>query len=108
MRYISSMTTTQTVANSPSPSRRIAAEIRAEAARQGMSLRRLSLALGKSQPWVTRRISMTADVDMTFEELDDIARALSVSVGTLLAAADYAGAGSTNRYFETLDLPTAA
>lgn len=87
MRYIASMTTPQVVATSPSPSRRIAAEIRAEAARQGLSLRRMSLALGKSQPWMTRRVSITADVDMTLEELDLIAAVLGVTAGELLTRA---------------------
>lgn len=68
----------------------------------------MSLALGKSQPWMTRRISMSADVNITLEELDAIAGVLGVSVAKLLAAADYAGASNTNRYPLDSSLPEAA
>jgi transcriptional regulator with XRE-family HTH domain len=80
---------TQTTATAPGPSRRIAAEIRAELARQGLSSRRLALALGVSYQWVNRRISPKADVDLTFEEVDLIAGAIGVPATKLVVPAQW-------------------
>lgn len=91
-----------TVINIPqSPSRRIAAEVRAEAARQGISLREVARRLDVSQMWLSRRVKVTADVDLTFEELERIAAVLDVPVERLLGGwlSDKPhGAAVTNRY----------
>lgn len=71
------------------PSRRIAAEIRAELARRGITHRAFALMLGKNHMWVTRRIGMTAEQDLTLEELDLIARTLEVPTAKLIADAKW-------------------
>lgn len=97
-----------TVISIDSPSRRIAAEVRAEAARQGISLREVARRLDVSQMWLSRRVKVTADVDLTFEELDRIAGALGVSVDQLIANSGWLSdrphvAAVTNRYSLTFD-----
>lgn len=67
-----------------SASRLIAAEVRAEAARQGMSHRRLGIQMGVSYAWVNRRCSVGADVEISFEDAERLATALGVSVTQLL------------------------
>jgi transcriptional regulator with XRE-family HTH domain len=78
-----------TVTSIASPSRRIAAEIRAEAARQGVSIREVARRLEVSQMWLSRRVKVDGDVDMTFEELVRIAAALDVPLDRLLSAAGW-------------------
>lgn len=73
-----------TVTNIASPSRRIAAEVRAEAARQGVSIREIARRLGVSQMWISRRVKLNGDVDLTFEELVRIAEALGVPAERLM------------------------
>jgi transcriptional regulator with XRE-family HTH domain len=73
----------------PSPSRSIAAEVRAEVARQGLSLRKLALQLGVSHAWVTRRVSFGADVDLTLEDVDRLAAALGVPTTRLIVASHW-------------------
>lgn len=73
-----------TVTNIASPSRRAAAKIRAEAAYQGISLREVARRLGVSQMWLSRRVKVGADVDLTLEEIDRIAGALDVTAEQLL------------------------
>lgn len=87
-----------TVTSIDSPSRRLTAEIRAEAARQGISLREVSRRLEVSQMWVSRRVKVTADVNLTFEDLERIAGALDTSAEELLRAA---GWPVTHRYPNT-------
>lgn len=72
-------------------SARIAAEIRAEAARQGRSVRELARDMDVSQPWLSRRVSVTADVDLKVNEIEDIAAALGVPTRQLLTAAGWPG-----------------
>lgn len=67
------------------PSKLVAAEIRAEIARQGLSQRIVTSRLHVSGPWLSRRIGSTADVDLTFEDTVRIAEALNVSVQRLVA-----------------------
>lgn len=55
----------------------VAAEIRAQIARKGLSGRQLAFRLGKSQPWMSRRL--TGDVAFDVNELDQIAAVLGVS-----------------------------
>lgn len=81
--------TTQTVTAATPASRKIAAEIRAELARQGASHRRLAGALGVSYQWVNRRISVGADQPLTFEEVDRIAEILGVPTGKIIAASGW-------------------
>lgn len=88
------MTVTQIGDRAPqtsATSARIAAEIRAEAARQGLSIRQLARKMTVSQPWLSRRVSITADVDLKVNEIEQIADALTVPVGKLLAAAGWPG-----------------
>jgi hypothetical protein len=80
---------TQAAAATPAPSRRIAAEIRAELARQGISNRRLAVTMGVSYQWVNRRVGMHADVDLTFEEVDRIAAAIGVPTGRLVVSSGW-------------------
>jgi transcriptional regulator with XRE-family HTH domain len=84
---------TQTQVEVP-PSRRLAAEIRAELARRGLSNRRFAMMLGVNYMWVNRRIGMSANQDLTLEDLDRIAAALGVPTGQLVAAAKWAPWGS--------------
>lgn len=79
--------TTIAVRPSGGPSQRIAAEIRAELGRQQLSNRRLAMMIGGgvSYAWVNRRIS-SCDVDLTFEDVEKIAKALDVPVQRLVSA----------------------
>lgn len=75
----------------------IAAEIRAETARQGKSVREIARVMGVHQPWLSRRVSITADVDLKVNEIEDIADALGVPAGQLLNSAGWPGS-DTPRY----------
>lgn len=78
---------TQTVeASGAAPSRLVATEIRAELGRQQLSQRRLALMLGTNVAWINRRLSIAADVDLTFEDVQRIAKALDVPVQRLVSA----------------------
>ena len=69
-------------------SQRIAAEVRAEMARRGLSARRFALQLGVSNMWVNRRVGMHADQDLTLEDLERISSALGITWQKLLRDAD--------------------
>ena len=56
-------------------------------AKQGVGQSAVARRIGASVPWVQRRISMAADVAMTFEDLDAIAGAIGVDSSTVYAAA---------------------
>ena len=78
---------TQTVeASGAAPSRLVAREIRAELGRQQISQRRLALMTGTNYNWVNRRLAIDAPVDMTFEDVDRMAKALHVPVQRLVSA----------------------
>jgi transcriptional regulator with XRE-family HTH domain len=66
------------------PSRLVAAEIRAEMARQGMSQRRLATLIGTNYTWCQRRISVGAELELTVDDVQDIAEALGVPVQRLM------------------------
>lgn len=66
-------------------SRLIAAEIRAELARRGFTSRQFALQHGLNEMWLNRRIGRKASIDMTFEEVDQLAGMLDVDVQVLLA-----------------------
>jgi transcriptional regulator with XRE-family HTH domain len=68
------------------PSRAVAAEVRAEAARQGITQGQLAARMGVQQAWLSRRIGIRADVDITLEETLEMAKALRISPEGLLYA----------------------
>jgi transcriptional regulator with XRE-family HTH domain len=61
---------------------KVAAEVRAEMARQRLSQVELAKRLGKGQPWVSRRVN--AEVAFDLDDLDLVAAALDVSLARLL------------------------
>jgi transcriptional regulator with XRE-family HTH domain len=63
---------------------RVAAEVRAEVARQRLTHKRLAELLGLSQPQITKRLNGVIAMNTT--ELDRIAEALGVPVERLLSA----------------------
>jgi transcriptional regulator with XRE-family HTH domain len=73
-------------ARKATPSRLIAREIRAELGRQQLSQRRLALQLGTNYQWVQRRVSIGAEIELTFDDVTRIAGALGVPVQQLLTA----------------------
>lgn len=64
-----------------------AAEIRAELGRQGLTQAELGARIGKNGRWVSVRISRTASVDMTVDEIAEITEALGVDTEGLMVAA---------------------
>lgn len=62
-----------------------AGEIRAELARRRLSQRDFADAIGKSQVWVSRRLS--GAVPLTVDDVELIARGLEVEVAALLGQA---------------------
>lgn len=64
----------------------VAGEIRAHAARKGFSGRQLAFQLGKSQPWMSRRL--TGEVPFDVEELDAVAAILGVAPRDLFPGRD--------------------
>lgn len=84
-----------TVTTTDSPSRRVAAEIRAEAARRGISIREVARRMDVQQMWLSRRVKVDAPVDLTLEELERIAAALETTAEELLHSA---GWPVTSRY----------
>lgn len=66
----------------------MAGALRAETARQQLTQRELATRVGKSQPWVTYRLSGKVPCDV--EDLELLARALGVTVGSLLPAEERA------------------
>lgn len=62
----------------------VAGEIRAHAARKGLSGRQLAFQLGKSQPWISRRL--TGEIPFDVEELDMVAAILEVAPRDLFPA----------------------
>ena len=78
--------TTQRVEQPATPSQLVAQEIRAELARQGRNQAWLARVTFHNQTWVSVRLSTRADVDMTVDEISQIAEALNVPVQRLLAA----------------------
>jgi len=69
-------------------SQRIAAEVRAEMARRGLSARKFALQLGVSNMWVNRRVGMHADQELTLEDLERISASLGITWQKLLRDAD--------------------
>ena len=82
------MTTTTTVGreHAPNVSRLIAAEVRAEMGRQGVSKSELARRLQVSDVWIGRRLAVNSTVQITLEEVDQMAEALGVSSQRLLSA----------------------
>jgi transcriptional regulator with XRE-family HTH domain len=65
---------------------RVAAEIRAEMARQNLSQMQVAAKLGQAQPWVSRRIKGSASLDL--DDLEAFASALNVPTHKLLGWTD--------------------
>ena len=88
MRYVAGMTISNItpLPDRSSFSRVLAAEIRAEMGRQGVSQRTLARQMGVTQMWMSRRIGVTGDVDITFEEAEKMAEALRMDPKGLLLA----------------------
>lgn len=74
-------------ASTSAVSQRIAAEIRAEAARRGISIREIARRMEVSQMWLSRRVKVSADVDLKVNEIDSIAETLGTTSEKLLLAA---------------------
>lgn len=73
---------------------RVAAEIRAELARQQMSQRRLAELLGIDPALVSRRVSTGVGRSWTLDELERIAEILGVSVERLILRPAVPSAGA--------------
>lgn len=73
----------------PTSSRWIAAELRAEIARAGTTMRQVAMLLGIEQAWISRRLSPAASgaVNLTFEDLEMIAAAIGVDVEAVMVNA---------------------
>jgi transcriptional regulator with XRE-family HTH domain len=65
----------------------LAAELRAEMGRKNMSQRQVALRLGRPPLWLSRRVGGTATVDLTLEEVSEIADALGANVEGIVVAA---------------------
>jgi transcriptional regulator with XRE-family HTH domain len=76
------MTTTTIERRSLSAS--VADEIRANMGRKRVTQRQLAERLGVSHLWISRRIGVSASVDLTLEEIAKMAEALNVSVESLV------------------------
>lgn len=88
------MTTTPTPTSRGSLNVLAAAEVRAEMGRQGMSNAYLARALGVSEAWTTRRLSLkSADTGLSLTDLERIAAVLAVPVLNLLPQSVRAAAG---------------
>ncbi len=71
----------------PSPeslSRRVASEIRATLARQGLNQSDLARRLGVGREWVNNRIGARSTVDLRLDEIAEMTKALGVSTEGLL------------------------
>lgn len=78
-----------TLTTTDSPSRRVAAELRAEAARQGISIREIARRMEVTQMWLSRRVKVDAPVHITFEDLERITAALDTTPERILGAAGW-------------------
>lgn len=65
----------------------VAAEIRATLGRQGLTQSELASRLGKNGRWLSVRLSRTASVDMTVDEVAEMAEALGVDAEGFIVAA---------------------
>ena len=61
----------------------VAAEIRAELARQGMTMAALGEQMGRSADWVQRRIAVTRTIPLSVDDLSRISHVLGVPVARL-------------------------
>lgn len=62
----------------------VAAELRATLGRKGMSASALADRIGKNSRWMSARIGTTANVDMTIDEIAEMAEALGVDAERLV------------------------
>lgn len=78
----------------------VAAEVRAEMGRRGMSNAELARQLGVSEAWTTRRLGKKADTPLNLIDLQRIAAALRVPLATFFPTEirDTVPPGVTGRY----------
>jgi transcriptional regulator with XRE-family HTH domain len=78
----------------------VAAEIRAELGRRGMSNADLARLLGVSEAWTTRRLGKKADTVLNMVDMQRIAAALSTPLATFFTAEirEVVPPGITGRY----------
>lgn len=63
----------------PDLAARVAAEIRAEATRQGRTLTSIAKTLGESDRWMTRRFGRTPSVPATLPDVQDVCGVLNIA-----------------------------
>ena len=63
----------------------VAAELRSELARNRISASKVAFAIGKDQPWISRRL--TGQVAFDLDDLDAITQVMGISPSELMAAA---------------------
>lgn len=61
-------------------------EVRVWMTRRGLNQTRFAKLLGVNQVWVSRRLGLSRDVDLTFAEVERFATALGVDASDLLPA----------------------
>lgn len=76
------MTMTPGPATWTSLNAQVAAEVRAEMGRRGMSNAELARSLGVSEAWTTRRLGKRADTPLNLVDLQRVAAALAVPLAT--------------------------
>lgn len=81
------MTMTPGPATRTSLNAQVAAEVRAEMGRRGMSNAELARLLGVSEAWTTRRLGKRADTTLNLVDLQRICAALGTPLATFLTAA---------------------
>lgn len=80
------MTMTPGSATRASLNAQVAAEVRAEMGRRGMSNAELARLLGVSEAWTTRRLGKRADTALNLVDLQRIAAALNTPLATFFTA----------------------
>lgn len=68
-------------------SRWIAAELRAEIARAGLSQATIAKRMGVPGAWISRRLTPSAEVDLTFEETEKFCESIGTDADELIARA---------------------
>lgn len=69
------------------PSEYLAAEVRAELSRRGLSIARFATMLDRPYIWTVRRVAPSRTVDVTLEEAAEIAAALGLELVDLIDSA---------------------
>jgi ribosome-binding protein aMBF1 (putative translation factor) len=87
LRYLQGMSTSPIESPNRGLSAAVAAELRAALGRRGWSQRQLAQRMHRDAVWLNRRISTTAPVNMTLEEVSEMADALGVEAEGIVVAA---------------------